>query len=960
MSFNAQSEQRQNWSSMFDELQSELQRTIAKLSNLQSEVCRDMTKATPLSLPPASSAMGHGSSAAASADTEALTFGSEATEFATGPPSKSKKKFKKKGESRTTVATSVIGKQSESESSPRQGPAGPGSSASAADDNTDFLRASRKSSQATIPQTLMEDTLEECQTLMRSKIDANETFGATEVQFASAERGTVTLSLSSCNPLALAVLTHRPRLTKWLIEFKANLNSTYAITDSVEGRVVTYPCSHATVASGNLRALQQLLASRADIRGHSSNGASLLWQAARYNQEEILEYLLSHDGLEFHGEKLEERAMSRHNQQRAYTALHVAAKSGYQGVVLTLIGAKAQADVFDDASQVNVDVASADLDLRTLVDVATLVDTAKQKMLDDDSTERPNNPRRLLSHLIRDDHHSALQDAILGSHHEVARLLIQHGDTSLCLVNNGLVAIRAGPRILDLAFHSGNQDLIAAVAQGLKSNQFLLDQLTRNDLIQFLSIDGQAPINILKAIFQPEELRFWELVDYDGDGLGDRGARATRQTAYLWSDLPINVSVGPSPAELEKLFKNREQLNPALQAFVSLLAPQERTLNLFQRIMPGELFRAPVKFITSCFPGVHKDLDVLVAIADSPCDALFLERTCQAIIKSAAIKVRVGIKVQFVIAAAEVFNLVCVNYFLNHPEMVKSSAFCILCAFTLSGIHIGYFMLKALGFWCQGLLHRFLSEWFYVSSVVATFCLLFYITETNVDPKKSPIFCSNLGAIIFQKWVLMLFELCQFRLIGMHILPIMATMKDIWPFFLVLSMCTGAVFNLYYAFGLHSLEDSFLLIYRLAVLGDFNLNELDVRFATTGDKDYYFVVRLLLVLVSFVLTVSLMNLFVGVLSFHFEKRTEQAHTAYLRYYACCVLEAQALRKGLQAFGKLACIKEKEKFDRMGRSSMRLNGHKENRQIKQSRTAKLALADEALSHREFLWLCMHKD
>merc|ERR1719359_845542 len=106
-------------------------------------------------------------------------------------------------------------------------------------------------------------------------------------------------------------------------------------------------------------------------------------------------------------------------------------------------------------------------------------------------------------------------------------------------------------------------------------------------------------------------------------------------------------------------------------------------------------------------------------------------------------------------------------------------------------------------------------------------------------------------------------------------------------------ICIVASANLYYAFGLYDELDSFIIIYRLAVLADFDLNEMEKRYGTnehvvTGGHvsklnpvittsasrtPLYVIVRVVLLLVSFTMTIFLMNLFIGVLTVSYEKCT---------------------------------------------------------------------------------------
>ena len=52
----------------------------------------------------------------------------------------------------------------------------------------------------------------------------------------------------------------------------------------------------------------------------------------------------------------------------------------------------------------------------------------------------------------------------------------------------------------------------------------------------------------------------------------------------------------------------------------------------------------------------------------------------------------------------------------------------------------------------------------------------------RVRAKENPAFCTTLGIVVFIRWMQFLLSLCQYRGVGLHILPITETMRDIGPF----------------------------------------------------------------------------------------------------------------------------------------------------------------------------------
>merc|ERR1712079_232347 len=87
-----------------------------------------------------------------------------------------------------------------------------------------------------------------------------------------------------------------------------------------------------------------------------------------------------------------------------------------------------------------------------------------------------------------------------------------------------------------------------------------------------------------------------------------------------------------------------------------------------------------------------------------------------------------------------------------------------------------------------------------------------------------------LGILLFLKWFRMLIYLRQIKVVGLHILPITSTMWDVGPFLLVLGVYVLASVNLLYALrNNYDPWECFLLIYRLVVLGDMDITELEHR-----------------------------------------------------------------------------------------------------------------------------------
>jgi hypothetical protein len=124
------------------------------------------------------------------------------------------------------------------------------------------------------------------------------------------------------------------------------------------------------------------------------------------------------------------------------------------------------------------------------------------------------------------------------------------------------------------------------------------------------------------------------------------------------------------------------------------------------------------------------------------------------------------------------------------------------------------------------------------------------------------------------------------------------------------------------------LFESFLLIYRLAVLGDFDITELEHKttpetrvYIQEGMKqgiistqttflspygDQWYSVRLMLVVVSFMIGVLIMNLFIAVLCSSYDSAASIAQECFMQSRANIVLDQVAVRKGYRYFKRCWC------------------------------------------------------
>merc|ERR1719362_919056 len=142
------------------------------------------------------------------------------------------------------------------------------------------------------------------------------------------------------------------------------------------------------------------------------------------------------------------------------------------------------------------------------------------------------------------------------------------------------------------------------------------------------------------------------------------------------------------------------------------------------------------------------------------------------------------------------------------------------------------------GYISNGLTRRYFAagrHWFDLVVVVVTGTVICSLSEMSA--MQETWFNTTLGVLVFCKWSRFLVYLRQIRSIGIQILPIMQTMWDIIPFLLVFTLYMLATINMFYALKTGwDLEKCAELIYRLVVLGDADLKELETPNPGPGER----------------------------------------------------------------------------------------------------------------------------
>lgn len=665
------------------------------------------------------------------------------------------------------------------------------------------------------------------------------------------------LTLLSGTPLILALLRQNTRIIGLLLNAQADPLAEYSFPAGAEQITWVGSAVHATMPSGNLSALQELVSYSAELEVSSSNGATLVWQAAYFGHATVLQFLME-SGLD-----KEAKAISQDDSTLTHSPLHIASKMGNMQAVAVLLEAKASYSV-EDGSGI-----------------------------------------------------SPLHDAVCKGHAGVVQLLVTY---SADIFRPGPPARRDqdmhAARCIDIVFESNNHALMGAVARALQDVPRLSPLFTRADLIRFISSPGDAPVDIWDAVFRRVSFKSWELH-------GDRLMRVVTSAAYVDYKTGMGIALGPDKAHIQDYFMAKAVLPEALLSF------KDRLTRITNR-QPKDLYM-PVTFYVCHLPFIHEDLEVILAIADCEDQEVFSVPACRAIVSLKWAQERMGAQFRMIMAFVEVMNLVLINILLNgdsegFPLADEQRERLLFVASLLAfAVWVAVSLLEtaqAIGYFSHGLVRRYISNFRYVFdfAVLCLTCVVIsWVWTRGMETVQSPAFRIMLGFVVGLKWARFLVSLRQLKSVGLRILPIMDTMWDVGPFLFVLSVYFLGAVNMLYALGNHTSVDAFLVIYRLVVLGDVHLGELETGSALSSFRmlpdgrlqqegtpltDYRYVVRCLMLVVSFLMGVSMMNLFVAMLCVSYSAAAERAPLAFERSRAHIVLDQYAARKG---FMSMLCI-----------------------------------------------------
>jgi len=672
------------------------------------------------------------------------------------------------------------------------------------------------------------------------------------------------------------------QILQLLADRKADPNGTYTFMTGGAKTPTTFPAIFGAIQFNDGEKLQFLISLGASLnestravyknpKGEGIGEITALWNASYGGSTEMVSYLLSGNTKYDFRLDLQIPVKYQDNLKIRYTPLHIAAMFGHTEVIRILIQAEA------DLNQ-----AERELGL------------------------------------------TPLTSAIDHCHLDAVVLLLDKGADVECLFRPGTfwnfttAGLCVDRTFLDCMFEEDNIVKICACAQALKyaSTDVLLGK-TKNTgekrlshyLSEFLRTPGHTPIHTLQAIFRTEPIKYFDLGR--NKRISCRFAPIDRQKIKK-----IRMAVGPHPKE----YRNWARLNSPEEA-----ESQEMKMLQSLGLQGGEMLERatkdtlqPIDILYCVLPDVQKNDEVLHAIAFSEegvsDKAVFEDLGCQAIIynvwKEATGAMCVNFMVNLVFAVLFLATTMAINqspdlFFADNqrwPWVVP------LILLTLR--NTVYEAMQMLGYVFMGVSWSYIGQtdniWD-VLRIMVTWCSMYYLctVESATDMASDTadgIWIRALFAVTaFLRWLKLLGSLLPMRWIGPKALPVMAATWEMIPFGTVLLLPFIGSVHMFYTIGTHPwIWRSFFLIYRLVLLGDFDLEELEDNDPSLVQSEgsttewesvdpeptaAYPFIQLFTFFIGTGLTVVMMNIFITVLGNSYTAAQGRSENLFLRMRA---------------------------------------------------------------------------
>jgi len=715
-----------------------------------------------------------------------------------------------------------------------------------------------------------------------------------------------------CTPLCIAATLGNLGIARALLEAGALPNSQYAMPSGAAKQEHTFQAAFAALPGGDLRMLRLLVDADADVGERSpTSNASLLWHAADLGHAEVVRFLLDQ------GAELESSAVSPDDSDLRCSALHIAVVRGHHMVVEMLLEAGA-------------------------------------------SHCQPHS-----------NANSPLGDAFLYRHPKVVEILLQHGASIVesqtyltCRFGiRPLFAMASGPKkAVDLLWDQRSIVLTSAAARGLQKCPGQLTDLRKEDYIGFLGASSYAPKNFISALFEAVPTHRMRYFDQTGRRreptmMYVEGGFSDTSKTNMNTVIGLNVAAGPHRKHFAALYEVEQALREDSLAFMHQLTPWSRrracTTHLSQTLFRRDYSLTGASLYMCRVPGIHEDFQVMLTMACNPCDDMYAEHGCQAIVQFwwSKWKIRSVVRFQVLEQFLYLFSFwiwvfASRNTSFEFPHVwsvcyelvVVTMLFLDGCGEVLQFIgHVHYGQ-------GQHWMYR-PSNWYDIGMMITMGAGVVIRIQLGEDAFANWNFRVLSAFIVAVRWGQLLKHLNRIQAVGPHVLPIENAMQGIMGFLFVIVLVLCGITH---AFFCLNFSDSFWqeidVIYRMAILSDASLQDIqdiephgsvtDSSFqiedpSTVVNGIHVVYVLVFMVMVTLAVSIVLLNIFIAILGQNYEREYRRAWTKFLQTRARAISNIRATQIAV------AVVVDNFTF-------------------RKSRFRKKVMHQEKVHHREHLW------
>jgi len=376
---------------------------------------------------------------------------------------------------------------------------------------------------------------------------------------------------------------------------------------------------------------------------------------------------------------------------------------------------------------------------------------------------------------------------------------------------------------------------------------------------KIIELGGHLAFQLVEGLFQDQEVIL-------------EGTHAVNNLTLAYMYLNLNVAADPVKDGPDKCF----------------LLPRQNLSFAPQSPLPWYFHarKVDVKFLRCVLPRVW-DTSVVYALSKASGVEVFQGPYAEAIVYYAWSEVWLIHAVSLSIQASLVLLLGWMAIFISDENEVmemQDSARYVPGAATLGlsvcfGMHVPYIGISKGRATCRGCgmaTHTLM----YIFRVGCVLLLLVCLWEINMFSPSPALFRATAAAVSTFEWVGFLDGLTAFAVVGPAILPTLTAMRDIWVMAGVLALVLLAAIHAHVLLTRVPPGESYLIIWRLGLLGDFELEEFSGTSAWQSSFDAP--IKTLLLMISFGVNLVLMNIFIGVVGNSYNDALITAKANFLR------------------------------------------------------------------------------